>query len=161
MDSSLLIISLVLLTLFLVPFIILASRSSHKQKTRINLLNSFFEKEELKVSEHESWGNHIIGINPEAGKVVFISFDKVEIKTEIIDLHKIKKCEVHQLTSKVDSQTEVTNLAGLKFLYKEQSTPTLILEFFNGYLRGQLTNEMAVAKKWAGYINSSINKINH
>lgn len=158
MDTSSIIIGLVLLAIFIVPIAIMASRNSSKQKTKAALLNSFFEKDGVKVSEQESWGNHTIGINSDAGKLVFITFAKSDNKSQVIDLHKVKKCDVHEVIRKVDSM-EITDIVGLKLAFTEPDTPNQVLEFFNSEKRSQVTNELVIAKTWAGYVNGAINKL--
>jgi hypothetical protein len=158
MDTSSIIIGVVLMAIFIVPIAILAGRNSSKQKAKAALLNSFFEKEGVKVSEQESWGNHTIGINSDAGKLVFITFGKPENKTEVIDLHNARKCDVHEVVRKVDSM-EITDIVGLKIGLKEPESTHQVLEFFNSEKRSQLTNEMVIAKTWAGYVNGAINKL--
>jgi hypothetical protein len=160
MDTSTLIVSLVLIVLIMAPIIFLATKSSHNKKAKYNLMNSFFAGERLILSEYEAWGSHSIGIDSESGKVVFITFGREDNKIESFDLHKVKKCEVSQVTRRVDSNTQVTDMVGLKFLFKEPPTATQALEFFNNEMRVQLTNEAEIAKKWADLINNSISKIN-
>ncbi|HEX9826519.1 MAG TPA: hypothetical protein VGA80_07955 [Flavobacteriaceae bacterium] len=110
MDISIVIVSLILVGSVFVPyyFFILAGNSEAKKlKTKYR---AAIAKNNLKVSQMETWGNSFIAIDTHQKKLIFMKVYETECNEQLVDLSKIKETKIIQTKKSVKTKNGVNDL---------------------------------------------------
>jgi hypothetical protein len=156
MEFTTVVITLILLMLFIIPFYFAARK---RGKASILLLKKFElleRNKNLHFSEQEVWGNHAIGIDRDSKFVLYAKGKELDENVEIIDLQKVKRCEVFKI-ARESQTTSVIDQIALRIIYKDTAYSHLQLEFYNVSGSLQVNNELELAEKWAKVINKNLN----
>ncbi|SFS33154.1 hypothetical protein [Lutibacter maritimus] len=152
MDSSTLIIGLVMVALCTLPFILSGnSRTKNEQKIK----NAFFElatKNNTTILQNDIWYKSAIGINTTSNELFFYRKIKDTETSEIIQLSDYQKCKIMKLN---DSSNHI-ELLQLVLTSSSSNKPEIVLEFYNAELNPQLNKEVQLIEKWSKLINDTI-----
>ncbi len=113
------------------------------------------QKDGIFISEHESWGNKVIGMDREHEKAAFLIEGNPQSKIVLADLKKYSKCymEKNILDTQSKGNAIVVNSISLCFAPKEKSGEILFFPLYTDQEDMTLTNELQIAEEWSGKYN--------
>src|SRR5690554_2302032 len=130
-DITTLIMVLVLLGAFCVPFIYAHQKKKQQEKHLVTSFMAKAKEHQLQIHAYEIWRRtYMIGLDKDTLQLMYIKFHP-EMQTRVVDIKKINKVRVineHRLVG-ADKQTVIDKL-WLLLMHKDQLHPDIHLEFF-------------------------------
>ena len=161
--NSITIIGIILLMGIILPiWYLIRSQNAGKRKLEKEI-KALGKGEDLNISEHESWGNKIIGLDREGTKVAFVDQRSSDKQITIMDLKKFSRCYLNKETIPPATKkgSEIVSSVSLNFVAKEKANPDEVITLFRDTVDLTLTNELHIAGEWADKINMVIRNNNH
>lgn len=154
--DSVVVVGLVVLGIFILPFVLIQVRNITKHKRFIGSFYSKAEQLELNITEKEQWNSsYCIGIDPNSKSLLYMKKHGDEIEEVLVDLTKMDSCRVVSRSRNVDGIT-VVDAIYLALPFQNSKTPEVQLEFFNGNYHSLSSSDLPLAEKWAALAKSSI-----
>lgn len=155
------ILGVLLLSGFLIPLWIVIQKQKTEKKKLEQFLSELEKEKNIRISDHETWKNKIIGIDYESQKALFIIRDKTHNEIRIIDLNGFSGCSVEKsmVTSESDSSIQAVAAIKIRFKPRDKSRPDQIFSLFIEEDDQILGAELRIAEAWAVKFNSSIKKL--
>ena len=159
MDTSSLIMGLVLVSICIVPLYLFNLNRKNKKKRLLQALSNIAAQHNCTISQYDVCGENIIGMD-EAKKYVFC-FKKQndEIQEHFVNLAEIKNCKTTHTTRNVkhnDEVQKVTEKVELSFIPINGSEPNINWEFFNEEVKSHMTGELQLVEKWTKLISAQL-----
>ncbi len=157
MDTSLTIVSLLLVGSVFLPFFLLSTLGKKETKKLKAEIKAVKTKNNLKVSQEEFWGDNYMGIDPNQKKLIFFKSSGLEKNWHLLDLNKLKGCKVIEkrkvikIKNKRDSLLERLDL---ELLFKNGDV--LLLPFFDAAESHSEDFENRRIEKWKAIIFNQI-----
>jgi hypothetical protein len=126
-----------------------------REKQLLQTLVDYAKQNEGNITQHETVGDIIIGLDEKNNTVFFYSKNKNAETKQHIRLSDYKKCSVVSTTRDFNS-SKVIDTVELSFTPIEKSKPIEELLLFNTKYNLQLSGELQLAEKWAKLVNSKI-----
>lgn len=144
------IIGILMLSAFVVPVWILMQKQKKSRKKLEQYLISLERDKNLKISEHETWRDKVIGIDKDNGKAVFIIQNTDGNLVSIVDLTKISKCMSEHSSISADSKGSVQAVTGIRirFVNREKGQPDQVFELYNEERDQTVGAELRTAEAW-------------
>jgi hypothetical protein len=147
MDSTSLIIGIILLIVCVLPFILFSVNNSKKRKKRIQNLIQKAKENNATIQEKDDWNQSIIGID-KTNKMLFFSKKSEEFDKFIsINISELLKSRIER----TENKNKVLEKLELELTFA--SKPTVVLEFFNKDETRILLNEIEIIQKWQTLLN--------
>jgi hypothetical protein len=147
MDSTSLIIGIILLIVCVLPFILFSVNNSKKRKKRIQNLIQKAKENNATIQEKDDWNQSIIGID-KTNKMLFFSKKSEEFDKFIsINISELLKSRIER----TENKNKVLEKLELELTFA--SRPTIVLEFFNKDETRILLNEIEIIQKWQTLLN--------
>lgn len=132
-------------------------QSVRRKKRLIKELLDFAAEIGCTITVYDIWGDTRIGVDREKRYLFFIRrFDDSFFKTAI-DINNVSVCKMTNVSHAVGDGKErqlVIDKILLSFIFKREKTDTN-LEFYDSEKDGmQITDELQLAEKWEGIVNS-------
>lgn len=163
MDSSSLIITIILLVLAAAPFVYFAVRKNMRNNKFKALINEYAAQNNSNPENYDFWNTCAIGIDNKNHSLVYVrKTDKNEYIKHFVNLKEVQRARLIETEKNVGADGTTTRIlarldVAISFTDKNKSDETL--EFYNvdydGYIQ---TNELELAKKWINVINEFIGK---
>jgi hypothetical protein len=155
------IVGLLLLSGFLIPAFIVIQKQRIEKKKLEQFLSEFEKEKNIRISEHETWKNMILGIDYNSQKAIFIIRDKTHNESQIIELHGISGCSVEKtmVTSELDSSIQAVAAVRLRFKPRDKSCPDQLFSLFIEEEDQTLGAELRIAEAWVVKFNASLKKL--
>lgn len=155
------IVGLLLLSGFIIPAFIVIQKQRVEKKKLEQFLKELEKDKKIRISEHETWKNKILGIDLNSHIAIFIIRDKIRNECHIIDLHGISGCSVEKtmVTSEVDSSIQAVDTIRLRFISRDKSLPDQLFSLFIEEEDQTLGAELRIAEAWALKFNASLRKL--
>ena len=158
MNSSTLLIGLILALIFIVPVMFLVRASSNAKKKYLKDLFNLAKNNNCSISEHDHWNNTVIGIDKDHRNLFYINKTTNNESTVTIDLSEVKQCQVvnkSKNTGKKANYTPVTERLGLIFNYLGKDKPDTWLDFYNSDFDSSVPDrEFKLVEKWSDIVNN-------
>jgi len=161
MDISIVIVSLILVGSVFVPyyFLILAGNSETKKlKTKYK---AAIAKNNLNISQAETWGNSYIALDTNHKKLFFMKIYETESIEQLVDLNKIKETKI------IVSKKSIRTKDGLKEVLEKLdfeillvSRERIILNFYDSNQIYAEDLELKRIEKWKAIIFDHIKAVN-
>lgn len=147
MDSTSLIIGIILLIVCVLPFILFSVNNSKKRKKRIQNLIQKAKENNATIQEKDDWNQSIIGID-KTNKMLFFSKKSEEFDKFIsINISELLKSRIER----TENKNKVLEKLELELTFA--SRPTIVLEFFNKDETRLILNEIEIIQKWQTLLN--------
>lgn len=91
MDTSFVIVSLILVSFVSIPFFLFNAAGKSERKKLKNKIEQIITKNSLSISESETWGITYIGIDPIKKKLLFVKIYPTENNIQLVDLFSVKE----------------------------------------------------------------------
>lgn len=117
----------------------------------------------MKVTEHESWSNKIIGIDQDNQKALFVVHDKMHSEIQIVDLKQIAACSIEKqvVTSEFDKTVQAVSSIRIRFRSREKSKPDQLFLLFDEECDMTLGSELRMAEIWSERFGNLLKKHAH
>jgi hypothetical protein len=161
--NSTTIIGIILLFAIILPvWILIRNQNAGKRKLEKEI-KTLGKGEDLNISEHESWGNKIIGLDRDGAKVAFVDQRSSDKKIVVVDLKIVSRCYLNKETTPPATKkgSEIVNRISLNFVPNEKGNPEEVITLFLDTVDMTLTNELHIAGEWMDKINVIIRKNTH
>lgn len=161
MDTGTLVVGVILILLFISPFVIFGSRGKkNKEKDLLKSLDDLASRNNCTIKERECWNNSAIGMD--AGNKMLFYFYKSETQTfdRVVKLSEIQSCRVdiarHKTGVKGEEQQVIDNIS-IILEFKEKKRVGARLTFYDSETdRLQLNDELQLAEVWSKKISEII-----
>jgi hypothetical protein len=159
--NSITIIGIIIIAFFITPIWVLARSQSLGKRKLQKVIASLGQGYEIKIAEHESWSNKVIGLDREGSKAAFAILNNPENKVYIADLKQYSYCGVvkNLLGSGSKYENDAISSINLQFLVRTKGTENLSFPLYSDSVDSNLGNELLIAKQWADKFNGVIHKI--
>jgi len=140
-------------------FIFSYIKRKKRENEKLQQITSIANKSNCKITQHESCGDFIIGID-ETNRYVFFS-KKIndDAISQFINLAEIRNCKINNTIRTVTnsgSSAAVIDRLSLLFVPVSKDKPDIVLEFYNADENTQLSGELQLIEKWSKIINDCI-----
>ena len=160
MDIRTAITGIIIILICIIPFVIMRIKRRKREK---QLLKEFFtaaERNNCKISQHESWNNSLIGIDETANVIFFTKKLKENDISLQINIDEIQKCRVinsNRTVSNANGNFKVVDKLELAFSFHDKIKGEIIIEFYNAdYDSLIFSDELQLVEKWCKIINDAI-----
>jgi hypothetical protein len=156
LNSITVITVLVLLAFCILPIVIMNQKRKKKDSESLQLLESFAEENQCKITEHELFNQIIIGIDKNAHQLFFLRVIEEKKSSQKILLSDIKRCRMEETGRTVDS-IHVIEKIDLAFAPAASNQKEITLNIYNADFDNlTLSGEIQFAEKWAKRINDHL-----
>ena len=152
MDTSTIIIGLIMVALCALPFILSSTNRKSSEQTIKKAIFELAQKNNTSILQNDFWYKTAIGINTTNYQLFFYRKTKDLETSEIIDLSNYKKCSVIKLN---DNSNHIDVLQ-LVLAPNTTKNKEVILDFYNSEYNPQLNGEVQLIEKWSKIINETI-----
>lgn len=159
MDLGTAIVGLILILLFIVPFIIMHNNRVKKEYKMLHRLEENAQQHHCNISQHEFCGDFVLGIDESRNLVFFFKQKKEEAISQFVDLAEIKTCQVVKKTR--DIKNDIGNLSiiervELSFTPTNKNKGETSFELYDEETNTQLSGELQFVDKWTKQINDRL-----
>ncbi|MFD1094448.1 hypothetical protein [Salegentibacter chungangensis] len=161
MDTSSLIMGVILLMLFFTPVLYLIFNQSATERKSLKKLKNIESEFKLKLQHKELSNSLVLGLDPESKKLVVAEPQK-DMEYDIIDLSKVRDCTVSRNYTGGRSEKEMTTRVGLELLSRNGQEKITEILFYDEDDEHSYDpeNKLFLAKKWDSLIREHIPKTN-
>lgn len=162
MDTGISILGVVVLALFILPFVIIRRNRKQTERKFLQALSTLAEKSNCSISEYETWNNrYAIGIDKGAHKVFFVgkkdNNDNVENEVDLSLVQNSRVINTNRSIRNGKESYQVIEQLELCFDFTDNSLPRKTLMFYNAKHESlTVAGELQLAEKWAQIVNSVI-----
>ncbi|WP_158975711.1 hypothetical protein [Cellulophaga sp. L1A9] len=162
MDTSVLIMCLILVGIIFIPFFLFNISGKSTSKKVKEAAQAVSAKNQLNISQSELWGNSYIGIDENERKLLFLKFSEKEMYERMVVISAIKECTIleqrkfFKVKDKKDSHLEKLDL---KITLK--SGKHFELNFYDETLNYSEDFEVKRIEKWKLLIHQLITTENN
>lgn len=159
MDSGTIIIGVLMLAIFIVPFVLSNKSRKNKENLLKKMLFSLAEKENSDITEFNQWDNTAIGISTTSKKIFFyrkLEYSEVNLS---VDFQLIQNCKIVNISRMIKSNNEnykIVDRLELNISTYIKNKQDIILEFYNSDIDAQMNDELLLIEEWNKKINSLI-----
>jgi hypothetical protein len=152
------IVGLLLLSGFVIPALIVILKQRTEKKKLEQFLSEFEKRENIQITEHETWRNKIIGMDAHSRKAIFIVRDKEHNDNLIIDLGNFSGCSVVRsiITSETDKNIQAVSAVRIRFASRDKAHPDQLMTLYNEEADQTLASELRTAENWSQIFNKII-----
>ncbi|MGB5274366.1 MAG: hypothetical protein WBN39_09965 [Flavobacteriaceae bacterium] len=161
MNTSLLIISVILVSSVFLPFFLIDRTGKSAAGHRKKQIKMAIAKDHLALTEQEIWGNSFIGIDQQQKKLLFMKVEDKDQLEKLIDLNNIKDCKITTAHKKstVKNHKEMLLLKLDLEIHSLKGNSIEILNFYDIDGPYKEDYEMIRAEKWKAIINAHVVKL--
>lgn len=160
MDTSFVIVCLILVGSVFIPFF-LFNAAGKKTAKKIGIkVKEVIAKNNLNISDSETWGDTYIGMDTNQRKFLYLKFKASENLEELVDLDTIDTCQIAEKRKVVkvnDKKELILEILALEILQKNGDN--LLLNFYSMNEDRTEDFEHARAEKWKAILNSHTSKV--
>lgn len=151
MDTTTLIIGIVIAVACALPFVISNMSRKSRDKKLLGTLQSLAQSVASDIDDFEILANKAIGIDGQGKNVFFVRLDDKGVK-ECVDLAKVQSCSI---VEKHHNSDIVPDTMGLRLVMVDGKSE-VSLEFFNSDIDVTSDGESQMLAKWNAIINGKL-----
>jgi hypothetical protein len=162
MDSGTILVTIILLSIAVLPFVLSGNSREKKKKSLFRKLLEMAEKNNCKITQHEFCGNFVVGLDGMTDHFFFCKkVENLEI-CEKINLREFQSCKVINTNRTLNNKKEhfyVIDKLELCFYPVRKNLPETRIEIYNNdYDDLTLSGELQLAEKWVKLLNEILKK---
>ncbi|MCK0131968.1 hypothetical protein MWU59_10700 [Flavobacteriaceae bacterium F08102] len=160
MDIGTTAISASILVACALPFALMYKKKVRRQHRLTDGLQKLAAAKNSKISTKDVYGDFAIGMDEKTNHIFYFKQKIDEVISHSIDLSTMNRCEVKTTYSPFDPkhpQDQEIDRLDLVLYPKSKQMETIALGFYDVDETFQIANELAIAEKWAEFINKQIN----
>jgi len=155
-----LIMSLILMCAFSIPFIYNAQKSKKKSKEIKTKLHELAQSMNATPSEIEIWRNrYALGLDPTQNKLIYLRQDEDFVSYKL-DLGEFKKASLIKHFQEVDGKQMTTKLPeylAIELTPVAAGAKVVTMEIYDSEHYSDLMGETVLAEKWINNLNNRLN----
>jgi len=159
-DLFSLIIIVITLSFFFVPFIYFEYFKNRTTKKFTAYFNELAQKNSLNFSQFDVWrDNYAIGIDSDVKQILYLKQKNGKDEILLIDLSEVKRCRISKKDERIktpNGEQRITTQIDLKLEFHKSEKPHLSITFYNGKNGDSVRDEVTLADKWSKIINSKL-----
>lgn len=162
MDTGTIIIAIVFLAAFILPFYFFGRSKKNGAQSLTQTFSELAAKAGLNIVAPECWNKmYCIGLDPNAGKILYVKVKNGAAQEIVIDLAEIEKCRVvnHSKSAVAhNTATKVVEKIELVFTPFAAHHNEKTLEFYALAESLTIGNELKLAEKWKQLAEQQLKK---
>lgn len=161
MTSTIVTVLIVIVIIALPVWLLMHLQGAEKGKFKKEIA-ALCKKEEISISENESWGNKIILVDREKEKAALIILGDIQNRVFTADLKNYSKCSVEKnyLNGGSKGSAIVFSSIVLRFVARSKSVEDLVFPLYTDHEDMTLSNELQIAGEWSDKFNGIIRRHN-
>ncbi|MCB0451060.1 MAG: hypothetical protein KDC97_13165 [Confluentibacter sp.] len=144
MDLGTAIIGIICVAVCAMPFVLTNRSRKKRERQLLESIKELAKQQNCKMTQHETCGNYIIGIDETKNFLFFQSNTQEETKQQIVDLSIIANCNI----SRKNLKNQTVERLDLELTPTDKNKPKIVLEFYNVDLSYQSSGELESIEKW-------------
>jgi hypothetical protein len=159
MNITIIFIGIVLIGLFILPFVLFGVGKNKDQKALTKHLLKLAEDQNCTIHNIELFSDSAVGIDEAEKNVFFVSRFNSILCSEHIRLAEVKSCSIRNQSrhiKTIDGSRSVVDKLELVFIKKEKSSSEIVLVLFNAEGSKLYTDELILVEKWCKIISSKL-----
>lgn len=153
MDTSFVIVCLILVGSVFIPFFLFNSAGKKNAKRFGVKVKEVIAKNNLNISDSENWGDTYIGMDTNQRKILYLKFKASENLKELVDLDTMQTCQIAEKRKVVkinDKKELILEKLDLEILLK--NSESLLLNFYDINEDRTEDYELQRIEKWKAMI---------
>jgi hypothetical protein len=151
-------IALLMVALFFLPVIYFEIRNRRSSNSFINRFRELAQKNHVSLTQFDSWRDrYAIGLDQYHSKIFYLNKNEAVEESLLIDLHELHQCRIVKNETKTGSPNSpvlAIRQIDLALTFQNPKKPVKIMAFFSDKSGDSLKDELRMAEKWSGIINS-------
>jgi hypothetical protein len=143
----------------IIPFILYSVLKRMKRKQFRNAFLSRAEKEKIRLSQKELWGNrYAIGIDTETKNLIHLIRRDENEEISVIDCSEVMTCRIvhtEKIEDNLSGNNNHINRLDLVFTFKGASMPEKVLEFYNNPEFMPSADDHSHIERWLNIVNEN------
>ncbi len=159
--NSIAVIGILIILAILFPiWLLMRSQSSGKRKLQKKMA-MLGKGNAMDITECESWGTKVIGLDRQGAKVAYTDFRTSENAVHIADLNLFERClaEKRYLENGSKKAGDVISSVYLRFASLSKNGSDLVFPLYEDSSDLTLTNELQIAQEWADKLSNIIRNL--
>ncbi len=162
MDLTTSLIGFGMIVAVIILFVAMKASNKSKERKRFNEISKIAENYKCKISQLDSCGNFIIGIDEAANYMFFLKKDETQEVEQVINLAEIQSCRIINSGGAINNKSgnyHVINKLALSFTPIVKTKTDIEFEFYNADSDTfMLSDEIQLLEKWKAMANSKLKK---
>jgi hypothetical protein len=152
------IVGIIMLSVFIVPVWIVMQRQKKNRKKLEAYLASLEREKNIKITEHETWSNKVIGLDSEHGNALFVTEGAGGKQVNLVDLHQVSRCiaERSTISSESKSSLQAVSAVRIRFVARNKAYSDKVFVLYNEDTDGTIGSEIRLADAWVERFNKLI-----
>jgi hypothetical protein len=161
MGTGTIIIGIVIVFICIAPFVWISYSRIRREKQQLNILNSFAEQHQCRVTTYEFGRGFSIGVDENSKCVFYMQKNGDRETLKHIPLREMTGCRVLNTSKNIKHSDGVYNIIEkleLAFSPADRNQPEILLAFYDAEQKMQLAGELQMIEKWSRIINGLMKK---
>ncbi len=161
MDWGTAMVGIVVLTLFVVPFVLDHRSRANKAKLALRSLQAIAQQHNCNVGQHGSCGHTALGLDERRNALIYCNNSGGVLTAKYVDLAEIRACEAVKAIRNLKGVPgeSITESVELTLQPKDRSKQEYRFELYREGLSPRLIGELEFVDKWSKLINARLNGI--
>ncbi|MDD3722623.1 MAG: hypothetical protein PHW92_09060 [Lutibacter sp.] len=161
MNSGTAITGVILIAIFMLPFIFMLNGRKKKKKKLLESILTLANNHNCKISQQEISEEFAIGLDERANQLFFFKKIKDKEVAQHVNLDEIKSCKVikteHNIGNKSDNYKTIDKL-DLHFSFLDKKNPDTSFTLYDVEENYGLDGEIQMIEKWSNIVNDRLIK---
>lgn len=156
MDLGTLIIVIICIIIFVVPFVIFNRKNKSASNSLVKKLKEYATSQQYTLEEYENEDELVLGIDYK-NRIAFFLNNRIEAdkQPKHINLDSFSLCRVNQLTQGSGDESVIKKIS-LDFIPKSKKEDILSFVLYEESDERRLNNEVQLSRKWVDIFNCRI-----
>lgn len=155
MDTSIIVMTAIIIAVLLIPVVLSFSKSKGKKAQLTKTLNEIAGEHKTSISTFDNSRGMAFGLTENNSNFVFYKKDEDNSEQKFfISLRDVKSCELIKTSS--SSGSGGVGKLSLRFISRDKSQPDVSVGFYDSSEHFQIVDELELAEKWKQKIESAI-----
>lgn len=155
MDTSIIIMTAIVIAIFLIPIVIFTNRKRGKKAQVSKILNEMAGKHNASISTYDTLRNMAFGMTDNNAHFVYYKKDENNVEQKFfISLSDVKSCELIK-TNNGSGSGGIGKLS-LRFVSRDKTQSDVSVGFYDRNEHFQIANELGLTEKWKQKIDFTL-----
>jgi len=155
MDTSIIIMTAIIMAILLIPVVVLITKQRGKKARLSKTLNEIAGKHSASISTYDSSRGMAFGLTENNANFVYYKKDEENIEQDFfISLRNVRSCELIKTGS--GSGSGGIGKLSLRFIFRDKAQPDLNVVFYDRNEHFQIADELELVEKWKEKIDKAL-----
>tara|TARA_R110000782_G_scaffold74245_3_gene148404 strand:- start:445 stop:948 length:504 start_codon:yes stop_codon:yes gene_type:complete len=162
MDTSLIIMSLILVCSVFISFFLFNSVGISERKQIESKIKQIIAEKKLSISKSENWGETYIGLDTNQMKFIFLKIKKSENLEYLLELNALKGCRIMENRKSIKTNERIETLLNrLDLEIQLKNGENIILNFYDSMEDRKEDFELKRIENWKSIFQEQIKTLPH